>query len=114
MRGPAIAAFVALALVAVVGASASRGASRAEPKPATASQWKALVAKAKQEGSVTLYSSQDPNTLATFVQKFKRYDRAKYAKPGKAFAVGAAVQGIGWNTKLFPQGLKDYPDLLNP
>ena len=177
MRGPAIAAFVALALVAVVGASASHGASRAQPKPATAKQWKALVAKAKQEGSVTLYSSQDPNTLATFVQKFKdrygitvtfnrqidsvlaaqvtaeegtgnlkadmwviasrpfvlgglkngwaadavgpdlfnkRYDRAKYAKPGKAFAVGAAVQGIGWNTKLFPQGLKDYPDLLNP
>jgi iron(III) transport system substrate-binding protein len=178
IRNRALVVPLVAALAAVFGSAAlaSQARQAAAPKPATPKAWKAIVAKAKQEGSVTLYSSQDPTTLATFAAKFKerygitvtwsrqidsvlaaqvtaeegtgnakadmwviasrpyvlgglkngwavdavgpdlfnkRYDRAKYAKPGKAFAVGAAVQGIGWNTKLFPQGLKDYPDLLN-
>jgi iron(III) transport system substrate-binding protein len=33
---------------------------------------------------------------------------------GKAFTVGASPLGIGWNTKLFPQGVKDFKDFLNP
>jgi iron(III) transport system substrate-binding protein len=43
----------------------------------------------------------------------KRYDRTKFAKPGKAWAVGTAVLAMGWNTKAFPQGIKDYPGFLN-
>jgi len=164
-------------LAALLAAGTSLAAS-APPvqKAASAKQWAALVAKAKQEGSVTLYSSQDPGGLQRMADAFKakygitvtwtrqidsvsalqlnaeqsthnakadmwviasrpyvlgalkngwtvpavgpdlfntRYDRATFARPGKAFVVGAAVQGIGWNTGLFPQGLKDYPDLLN-
>jgi iron(III) transport system substrate-binding protein len=178
-RNRALVVPLVAALAAVFGSAAlaSQAQSTATPKPASAKAWKALVAKAKQEGSVTLYSSQDPTTLATFAAKFKerygitvtwsrqidsvlaaqvtaeegtgnakadmwviasrpyvlgalrngwavdaigpdlfnkRYDRAKFAKPGKAFAVGAAVQGIAWNTKLFSGRLRDYPDLLNP
>jgi iron(III) transport system substrate-binding protein len=178
-RNRALVVPLVAALAAVFGSAAlaSQAQRAATPKPASAKAWKALVAKAKQEGSVTLYSSQDPTTLATFAAKFKerygitvtwsrqidsvlaaqvtaeegtgnakadmwviasrpyvlgalrngwavnaigpdlfnkRYDRAKFAKPGKAFAVGAAVQGIAWNTKLFSGRLRDYPDLLNP
>lgn len=168
---------VVIALVGLLAAGSSLAASKPPtPKPATAKAWNALVAKAKQEGSVTLYSSQDPGGLQRLADGFKakygisvtwarqidsvsalqlnaeqsthnakadmwviaslpyvlgalkngwvvnavgpdlfakRYARTTFAKPGKAFVVGAAVQGIGWNTKLFPQGAKDYPDLLN-
>jgi iron(III) transport system substrate-binding protein len=44
----------------------------------------------------------------------KRYDRSKFAKPGKAFIVGTAVLGMAWNTQAYPKGLKDIPDLLDP
>ena len=33
---------------------------------------------------------------------------------GKAFTVGASPLGIGWNTQLFPQGVKTFKDFLNP
>jgi iron(III) transport system substrate-binding protein len=168
-----------VALVAVVAgtASASQSASSAvAPKPATAKQWAQVIAKAKQEGSVNIYSSQHPVLLADMGKRFKekygitvnvnrqvdgvivtqvtaehstgnavadlwvsaskphvlgalkngwvvqttgpdffkaRYDRSKFAKPGKAWAVGTAVLAIGWNSKLFPQGIKDYPGFLN-
>ena len=173
--------FVAAAAVlplSVVAASAATAASEKTPvvKPYTAAQWKTVVAKAKQEGSVTIYSSQHPVYLQDFANGFKakygitvsvnrnvdtvlvtqitaehgagnvkadfwvgaskpqvlgglkngwvtdargpslymkRYDRAKYAKPGKAFAVGAAVLGIAWNSRAVPQGIKDYPGFLN-
>jgi iron(III) transport system substrate-binding protein len=49
-----------------------------------------------------------PDLYASF------YDRATLAKPGKAFVVGTAVLGMSWNTAFFPQGLKDFPDILNP
>src|SRR5439155_12664858 len=49
-----------------------------------------------------------PNLFAT------RYDRSKYAKPGKSFVVSMAISSFAWNTQLWPQGLKDYPDFLNP
>jgi len=44
----------------------------------------------------------------------KRYDRTKYAKPGKAWVVGGLVSGIAWNTSLSPRTVRDYPDLLHP
>jgi iron(III) transport system substrate-binding protein len=43
----------------------------------------------------------------------KAYVRKVFAKPGKAFIVGAALLGLGWNTNQYSAGLKDYPDLLD-
>jgi iron(III) transport system substrate-binding protein len=190
-RRPALVAIATLAASAAAvagGASAAPSAlaqphtyaakpSAATPKPYTQAQWARVIAAAKREGSLTLYSSQDPRGLQALADKFKakygisvtfnrqidsvlaqqvtaeqgtgnvkadlwviaskpfvlgglkngwatdargpdlfdkRYDRTKYAKPGKAFAVGAAVQGIGWNTQQVRGTLSDYPDLLNP
>lgn len=42
------------------------------------------------------------------------YDAAKNVVDDKFFLIGAAVLGLGWNTDLFPQGLKTYDDLINP
>jgi hypothetical protein len=171
-------ASLAVLVLAILGASAATAAKSKVPvvKPYTAAEWKAIVAKAKQEGSVTIYSSQHPVYLQDFANGFKekygitvnvnrnvdtvlvtqitaeqgtgnlkadfwvsaskpqvlgalkngwvtdargpslyasRYDRAQFAKPGKAFAVGAAVLGIAWNSKAVPQGIKDYPGFLN-
>jgi iron(III) transport system substrate-binding protein len=68
-----VAALVALAATAVE-ASGSRQASPA-PKPPSAATWRALIGKAQAEGSVTIYSVQDPTDLAAlasqFQQKFK-------------------------------------------
>lgn len=169
----------AVLVVGVVAASAATAAADKAPTvtPYTTAQWKTVVAKAKQEGSVTVYSSEHPVYLQDLANKFKerygitvtvnravdtvlvtqvtaehgtgnlkadlwisaskpqvlgalkngwvtdakgpsffmkRYDRARFAKPGKAFAVGTAVLGIGWNSKAFPQGIKDYPGFINP
>src|SRR6266540_4219427 len=61
-----------VALVASGGSSARpTAAAAAPPKKATAKQWKALIAKAKQEGSVTIYSIQAPTNLADLAAKFK-------------------------------------------
>lgn len=175
-RSRAFLVLVAAALVVVVAAATTRGASgAASAGPASQKAWADIVAKAKKEGSVDLYSSHNPVNLADVAAKFKakygisvsinrnidsvlaqqvtaeaggakavadiwmqsslpyvlgaikngwivdavgpdffnkRYDRTKYAKPGKAWAVSAAVLAIGWNTQRVPNGLKDYPDLL--
>jgi iron(III) transport system substrate-binding protein len=168
----------AAAALAFAAATAASGATRASgAAPATAKQWKAIIAKAKQEGSVTLYSSQAPAGLQLLADAFKKkygitvtfnrnidsvlttqlgteesanhlnadvfvvasrpvvlgvlkhgwatdavgpdlfakeFDRTRFAKPGKAVVVGAAVLGLAWNTSQFPQGLKNLKDLLNP
>jgi iron(III) transport system substrate-binding protein len=173
-----LAAAVAVLLLGIVAASAATAASEKAPAvtPYTAAQWKTVVAKAKQEGSVTVYSSEHPVYLQDLANKFKerygisvtvnravdnvlvtqvtaehgtnnlkadlwisaskpqvlgalkngwvadargpsffmkRYDRTKFAKPGKAFAVGTAVLAIGWNSRAVPNGIKDYPGFLN-
>jgi iron(III) transport system substrate-binding protein len=168
---------IVLALVALAGVTASAAKTPPKVNAYTAKQWAQLIAKAKQEGSVAIYSSQSPTSLADFAAKFKDkygitvsvnrnidtvtaaqitaeegtgraaadmwvaagkplvlgavknnwlvdargpdlfkkgYDRAKYAKPGKAFLVGTAIASFGWNTQRWPSGLKDFPDLLNP
>jgi iron(III) transport system substrate-binding protein len=167
---------IAVALLAATAASASRSSSSAAGKPASAAQWKKIVAKAKSEGTVSLYTSHNPTNLAAVAQKFKdkygisvqvnrnidsvlatqvtaeeggakavadiwmqaslpytlgalknnwvvdavgpdffkkRYDRSSFAKPGKAWAVGAAVLSIAWNTQRYPKGIKDYPGFLD-
>jgi iron(III) transport system substrate-binding protein len=48
--------------------------SQGAPRPATKAQWARIVAQAKQEGSVTLYTSQNPVFLADTAKAFK----AKY------------------------------------
>jgi iron(III) transport system substrate-binding protein len=181
---------ISAALLAVTGASASSvGSSRtaaaagpaginAGPHAATPRQWAKIVAAAKKEGSVTLYTSQNPTYLAESGKRFEAkygikvtinrqidsvlttqvaaeesahklnvdvlviaslpivygmqkpenkwiadtvgpafyvagYNRKTFGGPGKANVVGCALLGIGWNTGLYPPGLKDYNDLLN-
>jgi iron(III) transport system substrate-binding protein len=77
---------ISAALLAVTGASASSVASsstaaaaapakaNAVPHPATPKQWARIVAAAKKEGSVTLYTSQNPAFLANTAKAFE----AKY------------------------------------
>ncbi len=38
----------------------------------------------------------------------------EYFHPGDYFEVGAAILTFGWNTDQLPDGLTDYPDLLDP
>ncbi len=68
-------AVVVVAVLALVASSASGAHPQAvappKAKKATAAQWKALVAKAKQEGSVTIYSVGAPSNLANLAAKFK-------------------------------------------
>ena len=60
--------------IAGTASASSRHTSVAAPKPATAAQWKALVAKAQQEGSVTIYTVSNPTSYANMAAAFK----AKY------------------------------------
>lgn len=72
----AAALLVVVALAALAGtASAARSASAATaPKPASAAAWKKLIAQAKAEGSVAIYSVQNPAGLQALANAFK----AKY------------------------------------
>ena len=66
------AAATALAVAAVAGtASAAQRGTAATPKPASAAEWKKLIAKAKSEGSVTIYSVQNPAGLQDLANAFK-------------------------------------------
>ena len=42
------------------------------------------------------------------------YDAEAYVHDGNIFEVGAAILTFAWNTDLVPEGLTDYPDLLDP
>jgi iron(III) transport system substrate-binding protein len=70
-------AALAAALVAALASTAAgsrHAAPPAGPKPATAAQWRALVAQAKQEGNVTIYTVSNPTSYANMAAAFK----AKY------------------------------------
>ena len=136
-----------------------------------------MIAKAKQEGSVTIYSAQAPTSLADLATAFKAkygidvkvnrqvdsvmvqqitaeqgsgkpvadlwvqasknytlgavknkwvtapigpnfyakgFNRKTLLGPGPTAIVAAAVLGMAWNTRLYPQGIKDIPDFLDP
>jgi iron(III) transport system substrate-binding protein len=66
---------VVVIAVAASGASAARDAAAkpasTKPKPATAAQWKALIAQAKREGSVNFYTSHNPTDVAKLAEKFQ-------------------------------------------
>ena len=73
---------LALALTAALAgtALAATGAARATKpavKPYTAAQWKALIRRAQAEGSVTLYSVQDPTNLAAVAKRFEELYKIK-------------------------------------
>jgi len=42
------------------------------------------------------------------------YDAEQYMHEGNFFEVGAAILTFAWNTDDLPEGLTDYPDLLDP
>jgi iron(III) transport system substrate-binding protein len=42
------------------------------------------------------------------------YDAKQYVHDGLYFETNAAVLTFGWNTQLYPKGLTDYTDLLDP
>jgi len=42
------------------------------------------------------------------------YNLKAYAKTPGIYEIGAAVLAFGWNTKLYPKGLTEYTDLLDP
>ncbi len=73
-RGAVIGVLVAtlVATLASTASGSSRHASATGPKPATKAAWKALIAKAKQEGSVTIYSVENPTTLAAAAARFTK------------------------------------------
>jgi iron(III) transport system substrate-binding protein len=79
LSGRALLVLLAAAVVLLTGVSpGASGADAArfphadgEPRPATAREWARLVAQAKREGSVAIYSSQSPTSLAEFAAKFK-------------------------------------------
>jgi iron(III) transport system substrate-binding protein len=68
------ATIVAVAALAGTAAAAQRGSTAGSPQAASAAAWKKLVAQAKAEGKVTLYSVQNPAGLQDMANAFK----AKY------------------------------------
>jgi iron(III) transport system substrate-binding protein len=60
------------AVLASTAAAAHRQAAATSPKPLSASAWRALVAKAQQEGTVTIYSVQSPTGLNAMAAAFKQ------------------------------------------
>jgi iron(III) transport system substrate-binding protein len=68
---------VAVGVIAAVGAAASSGAGgfaaspNAQSAQAPPARWAQIVAAARREGAVTIYSSQNPIYLADFAKKFE-------------------------------------------
>jgi iron(III) transport system substrate-binding protein len=67
-------AMLAVLAVAAVAGTASAAQRSSGATPATPAQWKKLIAKAKAEGTVTIYSVQNPTGLQDLANAFK----AKY------------------------------------
>jgi len=42
------------------------------------------------------------------------YDKATRVPQGTYFETGAAILTFSWNKDLYPKGIKDYPDILDP
>jgi iron(III) transport system substrate-binding protein len=166
------------AATTAAGAATTVAGSGEGPVAATEAEWEEIVAAAKEEGSVTIYSSQGLDQLNAMGEAFKDeygisvevvraidsdqlakveaehdtgngvadvlvqatgawsvekaaagwftpfvgpamdnpdYNKALNVSPGGEFFVAnGAVLTFGWNTELWPDGLTDYDDLLNP
>jgi iron(III) transport system substrate-binding protein len=156
--------------------SAAVGAATTAAAAADSAAWDAVIAAAKKEGKVTIYSSQGLDQLNDLGAKFKAkygidvevvrgvdgdlaskveaeqttkgisdfyvnaseswvvdhaaqgwfvpptgpdFDAADYNKATKLhdggyFETTGAILTFGWNTQLYPKGLKGYADLLDP
>jgi iron(III) transport system substrate-binding protein len=70
----AVAALLGVAALAGTASAAQRGISATGPKPASPAAWKKLIAQAKSEGKVVIYSVQNPAGLQDLANAFK----AKY------------------------------------
>jgi iron(III) transport system substrate-binding protein len=89
-RSRGLVVVIVVACIAAVGASTAREASSAAPfpsNPPSKAKWNQVIAKAKQEGSVTIYSAQAPTTLADLASKFK-------AKYGISVTVNRQVDSV--------------------
>jgi iron(III) transport system substrate-binding protein len=65
---------VILAIVAAIATGTASGtttATPAAPKPLSAAAWRAVIAKAKQEGTVTIYTVGAPANYANLAKRFK-------------------------------------------
>src|SRR3712207_1245060 len=80
-RGRALYVTLMLAIVAAIVTAASAGASvptaatvapAAKTAPAPKARWARIVAAARREGTVTIYSSQNPIYLADFAKGFEQ------------------------------------------
>jgi iron(III) transport system substrate-binding protein len=82
-------AILVVGLLTAVGstAGAQRSQQAAAGKPATAAQWAKIVAQAKSEGSVTLYTPQNPALLADMAAKFK-------SKYGISVTINRQIDGV--------------------
>jgi iron(III) transport system substrate-binding protein len=173
---PVILALITTIGLAACGSSDGGGASTAVAPSAGIEE---LVAAAKKEGKVTIYSAQGLDALNNMAAAFKKeypgievevvrgvdgdlstkietefntgkgiadlfvsaslpwvqtnakasrfiapagpeltgkgtYDAKQYVHEGGYFETNSAVLTFGWNTKLYPKGLTDYTDLLDP
>lgn len=169
----------ATATTAAASPTTTTGSASGEgPVAATQAEWDEIIAKAKEEGSVTIYSSQGLDQLNELGKAFEEeygikvevvraidsdqlakveaehntgtgigdvlaqataswtvekaaagwftpfvgpaMDNPDYNKAlnvsagGEYFVSTGAVLTFGWNTELWPDGLTDYEDLLNP
>jgi iron(III) transport system substrate-binding protein len=166
------------AATTAAGAATTVAGSGSGPVAATEAEWEEIVAAAKEEGSVTIYSSQGLDQLNAMGEAFKEeygisvevvraidsdqlakveaehdtgngvadvlaqatgawsvekaaagwftpfvgpamdnpdYNKALNVSPGGEYFVSSgAVLTFGWNTELWPDGLTDYDDLLDP
>jgi iron(III) transport system substrate-binding protein len=175
---PLVVLIVGAVLAAALASTAAPARSQSNtktPKPLSAAAWRALVAKAKQEGTVTIYSVQNPtglnNMAAAFKQRYginvvvnrnvdsalatqiaseestgkavadiwipspkayvlgavehhwvvdavgpnffaKKFDRKKFTL-SKAWAAGAAVLGMAWNTAAYKGSIANVTDFTS-
>jgi iron(III) transport system substrate-binding protein len=80
------------------------GASGADAAYTTALPW--------IEGQAEAGNFLDP-TASPQIAGLGAYDADQYVHDGNYFEVGAAVLTFAWNTEEVPEGINDYPDLLN-
>jgi iron(III) transport system substrate-binding protein len=70
-RPRALVLTLTVAVLAALAVAASGASGAASAEPASKAKWADIVAKAKKEGSVTIYSAQAPTNLQAMAAKFK-------------------------------------------
>jgi iron(III) transport system substrate-binding protein len=91
---------LALAAIGGTASAAQRSHAAAAPKPASAAAWNKLIAQAKKEGTVTIYSVQNPTGLQDLANAFK-------AKYGISVTVNRNVDSVLLSQINAEQGTKN-------